>query len=75
MDFAPDADHQAIVDAIDRVVARFDDAYWSACDQEHRFPWEFHAALAEGGWIGIAIPERWGGGGFFGEGPVLAEGL
>jgi acyl-CoA dehydrogenase len=63
MDFAPDADHQAIVDAVDHVAARFDDAYWSACDQEHRFPWEFHAALAEGGWIGIAIPERWGGGG------------
>ena len=63
MEFAPDPDHVAIAEAVDRVCARFDDAYWSACDEEHRFPWEFHAAMAEGGWIGIAIPERWGGGG------------
>ena len=42
---------------------RFDDDYWSACDTEHRFPWDFYGAMAEGGWIGIAIPERWGGGG------------
>ena len=51
------------MEAVDRVCADFDDAYWSACDQEHLFPWEFHAAMAAGGWIGIAIPERWGGGG------------
>jgi acyl-CoA dehydrogenase len=63
MDFAPDPDHEAIVDAVDRVCARFDDTYWSDCDTEHRFPWEFHAAMAEGGWIGIAIPEVYGGGG------------
>ena len=63
MDFEPDADHLAIVDAVDRVCAQFDDAYWSACDREHRFPWEFYAAMAEGGWVGIAIPDRFGGGG------------
>ncbi len=63
MDFTPNEDHDAIVDAVDRVCARFDDAYWSACDTEHRFPWEFYDEMAKGGWVGIAIPERYGGGG------------
>jgi acyl-CoA dehydrogenase len=53
----------AIRTAVRAVCSRFDDDYWSACDQDHRFPTEFYAAMAEGGWIGIAIPERYGGGG------------
>jgi acyl-CoA dehydrogenase len=53
----------AIREAVRAVCARFDDDYWSMCDREHRFPHEFYAAMAEGGWIGIAIPERYGGGG------------
>jgi acyl-CoA dehydrogenase len=53
----------AIRDAVRAVCSRFDDDYWSACDQEHRFPHEFYEAMASGGWIGIAIPERYGGGG------------
>ncbi|MEZ5179955.1 MAG: acyl-CoA dehydrogenase family protein [Acidimicrobiales bacterium] len=27
------------------------------------FPWDFYRAMADGGWIGIAIPEEHGGGG------------
>jgi acyl-CoA dehydrogenase len=41
----------------------YDDTYWGACDDEHRFPWDFYRDMAAGGWIGIAIPERYGGGG------------
>jgi acyl-CoA dehydrogenase len=63
MDFAPDDEHQAITEAVDRLCGRFPDEYWSACDQEHRFPWDFYRAMAEGGWVGIAIPEEYGGGG------------
>jgi acyl-CoA dehydrogenase len=63
MDFTPDEDHDAIVEAVDRVCAAFDDTYWSTCDTEHRFPWEFYAEMANGGWVGIAIPGRYGGGG------------
>jgi acyl-CoA dehydrogenase len=54
---------QAIREAVRAVCSGFDDDYWSACDQEHRFPQEFYDAMAAGGWIGIAIPERYGGGG------------
>jgi acyl-CoA dehydrogenase len=48
---------------VGRVCADFDDAYWAECDREHRFPWDFYRAMAAGGWIGIAIPEEYGGGG------------
>ena len=63
MDFRVDEDHVAIVEAIRQVCAGFDDDYWSACDSEHRFPWEFYKRMAEGGWVGIALPEQYGGGG------------
>lgn len=63
MEFAPDPDHEEIRDAVRRVCSRFDDAYWRERDQSHEFPWDFYRAMADGGWIGIAIPERFGGGG------------
>jgi acyl-CoA dehydrogenase len=58
-----DPDHELIAKAIRARLGEFDDAYWSACDQEHRFPWEFFNAMASEGWVGIAIPEEYGGGG------------
>ncbi len=54
---------QAIAEGVRAVCSRFDDTYWAACDSEHRFPHEFHDEMAKGGWIGIAIPEEYGGGG------------
>jgi acyl-CoA dehydrogenase len=63
MDFAPDDDLEAIRHAVRRVCADFDDDYWRRCDADHEFPWDFYRAMAEGGWVGIAIPERYGGGG------------
>jgi acyl-CoA dehydrogenase len=41
----------------------FDDDYWARHDREHLFPWDFYRAMADGGWVGIAIPEEYGGGG------------
>jgi acyl-CoA dehydrogenase len=52
-----------IREAVASTCRAFDDDYWSACDRDHRFPSEFYATMAEGGWIGIAIPEAYGGGG------------
>jgi acyl-CoA dehydrogenase len=63
MDFAPDDDHDAIRTGVRQVCADFDDDYWRRCDTDHRFPWDFHRAMADGGWIGIAIPAEHGGGG------------
>jgi acyl-CoA dehydrogenase len=58
-----DEDLQEIADAIRTVCARFDDDYWSSCDADHRFPWEFYELMASGGWVCIAMPEAYGGGG------------
>src|SRR5260221_14221569 len=63
MDFTPDPDEELIREAIRAVCARFDDASWSGCDARLEFPREFSAAMAGGGWVGIAIPEAYGGGG------------
>jgi acyl-CoA dehydrogenase len=46
-----------------RVCSAFDDEYWARCEADHAFPWEFYRRMAEGGWLGIAIPEEYGGGG------------
>jgi acyl-CoA dehydrogenase len=63
VDFADDADHQLIREAVRAACARFPDEYWADLDSKHEFPWEFYAAMASGGWIGIAIPAQYGGGG------------
>ncbi|MGI5241973.1 acyl-CoA dehydrogenase family protein [Dactylosporangium sp. CA-139066] len=58
-----DPDHELIARAVRERLADFDDDYWLACDREHRFPWEFFSAMATDGWVGIAVPEQYGGGG------------
>jgi acyl-CoA dehydrogenase len=63
MNFDVDDDHELIRDAVRGVCRNFDDTYWRRCDAEHRFPWDFYNAMASGGWVGIAIPEEFGGGG------------
>ena len=63
MDFETTDEHQLIRDAIGKICTDIPDEYWSKCDNEHLFPWDFYNALAEAGWIGIAIPEQYGGSG------------
>ena len=48
---------------VQRLCARFDDAYWLARDADEAFPDAFHAAMAEAGWLGIAMPAEYGGAG------------
>jgi acyl-CoA dehydrogenase len=54
-------EHEAIREGVAKVCGGFDDEYWSACDTEKRFPFEFHRAMADGGWLGITMPENLGG--------------
>jgi acyl-CoA dehydrogenase len=63
MDFALSETQASLRDAIARLCARFDDAYWLTHDREHRFPHDFHAAMAAEGWLGICMPEEVGGAG------------
>ena len=52
-----------IRDAIFKLCARFGDDYWLEKDRKGGFPTEFHQAMAAGGWLGIAMPTQYGGGG------------
>ncbi len=63
MDFSENPDHRVIREAVREICARFPDEYWAELDQSHTFPWEFYQAMAKGGWIGVAIPAGFGGGG------------
>jgi acyl-CoA dehydrogenase len=63
MTFSLSKDREAICDAVARLCARFDDAYWLGRDREGGFPHDFHRAFAEAGWLGIAMPEAYGGSG------------
>jgi len=63
VDFEYSENHLAIVEGVRKVCAAFDDDYWSNCDQGPRFPHEFHRAMADGGWLGITMPEEVGGAG------------
>lgn len=46
-----------------KLCADFGDEYWLKIDQEARFPEEFYKAVAAAGWLGIAMPEEFGGAG------------
>ena len=63
VDFTENPDHRLLREAVREICSRFPDEYWAALDQSHTFPWEFYEAMAKGGWIGIAIPAEYGGGG------------
>ena len=63
MDFMPSPAQDAIRAAISRLCADFDDEYWLAQDRAGTFPTDFHRAMAEAGFLGIAMPEAVGGAG------------
>ena len=63
MDFELPWSAHAVRDGVAAVAAKYDHAYWSRCEEEHRFPQEVYDDLAEGGWFGLAVPEEYGGGG------------
>ncbi|EDX80145.1 MAG: acyl-CoA dehydrogenase [Alphaproteobacteria bacterium] len=63
MDFDLTEHQRAIDENVRQVCAAFDDDYWTTAEEEARFPQEFHRAMADGGWLGITMPEEYGGAG------------
>ena len=61
MDFTLTPEQEAIRENVERLCARFDDDYWLDRDDTGVFPADFHQAMAEAGWLGIAMPEEYGG--------------
>jgi acyl-CoA dehydrogenase len=56
-------DQRAIRDAVAALCARFNAQYWLERDRTGEFPHDFHAAVAQAGWLGIAMPQEYGGAG------------
>ena len=63
MNFSPTPEQEQIRDAIEKVCAPFDADYWLHKDRVGGFPDDFHKALADSGFMGIAMPEEYGGAG------------
>ena len=56
-------DLDAIREGVRAACAPFDDEYWLDRDDTGEFPRDFHRAMADGGWLGITMPEEYGGSG------------
>jgi acyl-CoA dehydrogenase len=63
MDFSFSADQEGIREAVFKLCAKFGDDYWLRKDREGGFPLDFHKAFADAGWLGIAMPQEYGGSG------------
>jgi len=63
MNFEFSEQQTAIQEAVSRICRNFGEDYWLARDTDGNFPEEFVRAITEGGWLGIAMPEEFGGAG------------
>ena len=61
MDFSPGPELESIQQEAEKLAAAFGDDYWLDHDERKAFPWDFYDAFAAQGWLGILIPERYGG--------------
>ena len=61
IDFTPE--QEQIRDSVSRLCADFGDQYWLERDSDGRFPEEFCRAIADHGYMGIAMPQAYGGAG------------
>lgn len=63
MNFELTESQKMLREAAARQAAEFDDNYWMEMDQNNSFPYDFYQSFADTGWLGIAIPEAYGGSG------------
>jgi acyl-CoA dehydrogenase len=61
VDFALSPLAEEIRAAIRELCSHFPDTYWEERDRLQEFPWEFYEAVTGGGWMGITVPEEYGG--------------
>lgn len=63
MQFELTTDQHAVVDAVRKICDRFPESYWLARDHDGVFPHDFYKAMGDAGFLGLCIPERYGGAG------------
>lgn len=61
MDFFLTNEQNHLLNSLSRTIHDFDDKYWLDCDNTSKYPIEFVNTIAEGGWLGIAMPIEYGG--------------
>jgi acyl-CoA dehydrogenase len=76
MDFSLSPVQEQIRVEVRKLCSQFDDNYWLEKDRSGEFPHELHAALAAAGWLGIAMPEDYGGAGLgITEAALMMQGI
>ncbi len=63
MDFELTEDQRLLRQAVRDLCEQFPDAYWRDLDRMQEYPEAFVRALTEAGWLGVLIPEQYGGSG------------
>jgi acyl-CoA dehydrogenase len=58
MDFSLNDDQRAIQTAVQELCSAFNDDYWLEKDSKGGFPEDFYRAMAQAGWLGIAMPTQ-----------------
>lgn len=52
---------RTVREVIAKICSNFPDEYWRTVDETKRWPIEFTTAIAKDGWLGIMMPEEYGG--------------
>jgi alkylation response protein AidB-like acyl-CoA dehydrogenase len=63
MDFALTEQHELIRKEVTALARSFPPEYWLEKDRKAEYPWEFIRAFAQAGWLGVIVPEEYGGSG------------
>jgi acyl-CoA dehydrogenase len=63
MNFELSEEHQSIRSAVKDLCSHFPESYWLERDADGVFPHDFYRAMADAGWLGLAIGEEYGGAG------------
>jgi len=63
MDFHDTAQEESVRAGVAQICSAYGDDYWLERDRKGGFPDDFYQDFAKGGWLGICIPEAYGGSG------------
>lgn len=63
MSFVLTDDRKALVAGVEALCEQYPNDYWLERDRDGEYPHAFHRDLAQAGWLGIAMPEEYGGSG------------
>ena len=56
-------DYSDLRDAVSKLCAKYDGAYWRELDRTMTYPTAFVEDLTKSGWLSVLIPEEYGGAG------------